>query len=571
VLPSSSTENREVKTMDKKVHPYIPTLLGLLNEGTISRRDFLRKSTLLGLSASAAYAMAGVALPISAAHAEDMPKGGNLRIGMRCMEIKDPHVADFAEKSNVIRQVCEYLTFTDRNNITHPYLLEKWDVSDDLKSWTLHVRKDVKWRKGRPLTADDVIWNLKRVCDPQIGSSMIGLLTGYLVEDYETGEKDDKGNPKKSSRLWSDKAIEKVDDHTVRLNTSSPQIAVAEHLFHYPMFILDPEENGSFGAGANGTGPFEIVEYTVGKTAKYKARSDYWGEGPYLDTFEFIDLGDNPSAGIAAMASKQVDGLSEADAVQVNSMKAFTHVAVHKVETTQTIVARVHPEVDQFKDKRVRQAMRYAIDRDKIIQTVLLGAGTPAEDHHVAPSHPEYAALPKYGRDVDKAKKLLADAGFPDGFEYDMVTRPDPIWELNTAQALAEQFKDVGIRVNIKSLPSSQYWEVWTDAPFSLTAWGHRPLAIMTLGLAYRSNAPWNESHFSNAEFDKLLTQAEGILDPKERSQVMAKIEAIMQDEGPIVQPFWRVFSTVMDKKVKGFELHPSQYIFAHSYAVAAA
>jgi peptide/nickel transport system substrate-binding protein len=557
--------------VDTKPHSYIPTLLGQLNEGTISRRDFLRKATLLGLSASAAYAMGGIAEPISAARAEDMPKGGNLRIGMRCMEIKDPHSVDFTEKANVIRQVCEYLTFTDRHNITHPYLLEKWDVSDDLKTWTLHVRKDVKWRKGRALTADDVIWNLKRVCDPKVGSSMLGLLTGYLVEDYETGEKDDKGNPKKSSRLWSDKAIEKVDDHTVRLNTSSPQIAVAEHLFHYPMFILDPEEKGAFGAGANGTGPFEIVEYTVGKTAKYKARSDYWGDGPYLDTFEFVDLGDNPSAGIAAMASKQVDGLSEADAVQVNSMKAFPHVAVHKVETTQTVVARVHPEVEQFKDKRVRQAMRHAIDRDKIIQTVLLGAGTPAEDHHVAPSHPEYAALPKYGRDVEKAKKLLADAGFPDGFEYDMVTRPDPIWELNTAQALAEQFKDIGIKVNIKSLPSSQYWEVWTDAPFSLTGWGHRPLAIMTLGLAYRSNAPWNESHFSNAEFDKLLTQAEGILDPKERSKVMAKIEAIMQDEGPIVQPFWRVFSTVMDKKVKGFELHPSQYIFAHNYAIAAA
>lgn len=561
---------REVKTVDKTTHPYIPKLLGQLEEGTISRRDFLRKSTLLGLSASAAYALAGIAGPIGAARADAMPKGGNLRIGMRCMEIKDPHVADFAEKSNVIRQVCEYLTLTDRNNITHPYLLEKWEVSEDLKSWTLYVRKDVKWRKGRPLTADDVIWNLKRVCDPSIGSSMLGLFTGYLVEEYETGEKDDKGNPKKSSRLWSDKAIEKIDDHTVRLNTASPQIAVAEHLFHYPMFIIDPEENGIFGAGANGTGPFEIVEYTVGKGAKYKARSDYWGEGPYLDTFEFIDLGDNPSAGIAAMASKQVDGLSEADAVQANSMKAFPHVEVHKVETTQTIVARMHP-VDQFKDKRVRQAMRHAIDRDKIIQTVLLSAGTPAEDHHVAPSHPEYAALPKYGRDIDKAKQLLADAGYPDGFEYDMVTRPDPIWELNTAQALAEQFKDIGIKINIKSLPSAQYWEVWTEVPFSLTAWGHRPLAIMTLGLAYRSNAAWNELRFSNAEFDKLLTEAEGILDPKERSKVMAKIEAIMQDEGPIVQPYWRVFSTVMDKKVKGFELHPSQYIFAHRYAVAAA
>jgi peptide/nickel transport system substrate-binding protein len=230
----------------------------------------------------------------------------------------------------------------------------------------------------------------------------------------------------------------------------------------------------------------------------------------------------------------------------------------------------MHPDTDQFKDKRVRQAMRYAIDREKVIETSLLGAGTPAEDHHVSPTHPEYAALPKYPRDIEKAKALLAEAGFPNGFETEIVTRPDPIWELNTAQVLAEQFKDIGVTVNIKSLPSAQYWEVWTKVPFGLTAWGHRPLAVMTLSLAYRTNAAWNESNWSNPEFDQLLTEAEGILDPKKRSLVMAKIEAIMQDDGPIVQPFWRIFSTVMDKKVKGFDLHPSQYIFAHQYAVQA-
>lgn len=557
--------------MEKTPHPYVPTLVMDLKSGAVSRRDFLRKTTLLGVSATAAYALAGMSMPLGMALADEMPKGGNLRVGMRCMEIKDPHLADFAEKSNVIRQVCEYLTLTDRDNITHPYLLEKWEASDDLKTWTLYIRKDAKWRKGgKPLSADDVIWNLKRVADPAIGSSMLGLFTGYLVQEFDTGEKDDKGNAKKSSKLWADNAIEKVDDFTVRLNCFAPQIAVPEHLFHYPMFILDPADNGAFGPEANGTGPFEMVEYTVGKGAKYKARTDYWGTGPFLDTFEYVDLGDNAGAGIAAMASKQVDGLSEADAVQISAMQAFPHVAVYKVETTQTIVARMHPEVEQFKDKRVRQAMRFAIDRDKVIQTVLLGAGTPAEDHHVAPSHPEYAALPKYGRDIDKAKKLLTEAGYPDGFEIDMVTRPDPIWELNTAQVIAEQFKDIGIKINIKSLPSAQYWEVWTSAPFSLTAWGHRPLAVMTLSLAYRSNAAWNESHYANPEFDALLNQANGILDPKERSKVMAKIEAIMQDDGPIVQPFWRVFSTVMDKKVLGFELHPSQYIFAHQYAVSA-
>ncbi|WP_284315677.1 ABC transporter substrate-binding protein [Labrys miyagiensis] len=557
--------------MTKNPHSYIPTLVGELRGGEVSRRQFLRTATLLGLSAVLAYEAVGEIDPIGTAHAEEMPKGGNLRIGMRCMEIKSPHLADFAERSNVIRQVCEYLTFTGRDNITRPYLLEKWEVSDDLKTWTLHIRKDVKWHSGRPLTADDVVWNLKRVSDPAVGSSVLGLFTGYLVEEYDTGEKDKDGKPKKSSRLWSDKAIEKVDDHTVRLNAFAPQIAVPEHLFHYPMFIIDPAENGVFGPGSNGTGPFELVEFTVGKSAKYKARTDYWGSGPYLDTFEFVDLGDNPGAQIAAMASRQVDGLSEADAVQINAMKNFPHVAVHKVDTTQTAVARMHPDQKPFNDKRVRQALRLAVDHDKVIQTVLLGAGTSAEDHHVSPTHPEYAALPKYGKDVDKAKKLLADAGYPDGFEIDMVTRPDPIWELNTVQVLAEQFKDIGVRINIKSLPSAQYWDVWTSVPFSLTAWGHRPLGIMTLSLAYRSNAAWNESNYSNPEFDKLLIEAEGILDPKQRSLVMAKIEALMQDDGPIVQPFWRIFSTVMDKKVTGFKLHPSQYIFANEYAVAAA
>ena len=136
--------------MDKITHPYVPTLLDQLAGGKIGRREFLRKSTLLGLSAASAYAMAGLADPFARARAEDKPKGGGLRIGMRCMEIKDPHLADFAERSNVIRQVCEYLTLTDKNNITRPYLLEKWEVSDDLKTWTLYVRKDVKWHKRPP-------------------------------------------------------------------------------------------------------------------------------------------------------------------------------------------------------------------------------------------------------------------------------------------------------------------------------------------------------------------------------------------------------------------------------------
>jgi peptide/nickel transport system substrate-binding protein len=175
-----------------------------------------------------------------------VPKGGNLRIGMRCMEIKDPHLADFAEKSNVIRQVCEYLTFTDRHNITHPYLLEKWEVSDDLKTWTLHVRQGREVAQAAPLNADDVVWNLKRVCDPAIGSSMLGYSPVTSWKSTRPARKDDKGNPKKSSRLWSDKAIEKVDDSTVRLNASLPR-SRRRASFPLPMFILDRSRTARSG------------------------------------------------------------------------------------------------------------------------------------------------------------------------------------------------------------------------------------------------------------------------------------------------------------------------------------
>lgn len=552
-------------------HAKIPQLIEELKWGRVDRRDFLRFATLLGLSATAAYAIAGGSDPlVGVARAQDMPKGGTVRIGMRCQEIKNPHASDFVERTNVIRQVCEYLTKTGQDNITRPYLLEKWTASDDLKTWTLTLRQGIKWHDGRPLTADDVVWNLKRVSDPANGSSVLGLFTGYLVQEYDTGEKDKDGKAKMSSRLWADNAIEKIDDLTVRLNAFAPQIGVPEHLFHYPMFILDPKEAGTFGVGSNGTGPFELTEYTVGKSGKLTARQDYWGDGPFIDTLEFADLGDNPSAAISAVASKQVDGLHEADAIQINAMKGFEHVTVYDAVTAQTGVARMRQDQKPWGDKRVRQAMKLACDRPKTISASLLGRGVAAEDHHVAPIHPEYAKLPPVERNVEMAKKLLAEAGFPDGFDTEIVTRPDPAWEFNAVQALVEQFREIGVRATIKALPGAQYWDVWDKAPFSYTGWGHRPLGVMVLALAYRTGAVWNESGYSNSELDTLLTEAEGTLDVEKRRAIMAKIETILQEDGPIVQPFWRTTSTVMDKRIKGFQQHPSQYIFGNELAITA-
>jgi len=555
-------------------HALVPTLKRQLAERQIGRREFVRYATLLGMAAPAAYAVAsritGEPLVSPVAAQGSLPKGGTLRLAMRCQDLKSPHTYSWVESSNSARQVVDYLTVTGVDNITRPGLIEKWEPSPDLKTWTLRVRKSVKWHNGRQFTADDVVWNIKRVLDPKTGSSVLGLMKGFLLEDYETGEKDDKGNPKKSSRLWDANAIQKVDDFTVKLNGKTAQLAVPEQLFHYPFLILDPAENGEFKVGSNGTGAFTLVENEVGRRQVLKARKQpYWGGGPYLDQLEFIDLGDDPAASVAALASKQVDGLYGADIVQLEALQKIPHVQMYQVTTAYTATARMQP-VKPFDDKRVRQAMRYAIDSNAVLQIAHRGLGQPGEHHHVSPVHPEYAKLPALPHDVARAKKLLAEAGYPNGIDVEIACKPYPAWELLAVQTMVEQWKEAGIRVKINVMPSTQYWEVWTKVPFGFTTWAHRPLGIMSLALAYRSGGSWNESKYSNPEFDKLLTQAEGTLDVSSRREIMARLESILQDDGPIVQPVWRAIFTFHDKRVQGFKPHPTLYIFANQLAIQA-
>ena len=553
-------------------HVLIPTLKRQLVDRQIDRREFLRYAALLGMSVPVADAfvrkVTGQSL-VAPAVAQSLPKGGTLRLGMRCQDLKSPHTYSWIESANTARQVLDYLAVTGVDNVTRPGLLEKWEASPDLKTWTLRLRRNVKWHNGRQFTADDVVWNLKRVLDPKTGSSTVGLMKGFLLEEFETGDKDDKGNAKKSVRLWDANAIQKVDAYTVRLNGKTAQLAVPEQLFHYPLLIMDPAENGEFKVGSNGTGAFTLVESEVGRRNVLKARKEpYWGGGPYLDELQFIDLGDDPAAAVAALAGKQVDGLYAADIVQLDALQKIPHVQMYQVATAYTATARVQP-VKPFDDKRVRQALRYAIDSNTILQIAHKGLGQAGEHHHVSPVHPEYAKLPAFPRDVAKAKRLLAEAGYPGGIDVEIACKPSPPWELIAVQAMVEQWKEAGIRVKMNVMPSTQYWEVWTKTPFGFTTWAHRPLGVMSLALAYRTGVPWNESKYSNPEFDRLLTLAEGTIDVVARREIMGQLERILQDDGPIVQPVWRAVFTFHDKRVQGFKAHPALYIFAHQLAIS--
>lgn len=548
-------------------HSAIPKLHEEMENGRLQRREFLRMATLLGMGAGAAYVAAGLPAPAAAQGA--LPKGGRLRIGMRVHEVKDPMTVAWVEASNLARQTNDFLVRTDQDNVTRPLLVKAWETSPDLKVWTLNIDPAAKWRSGRPFLAADAAWNIKRALDPKTGSSILGLMKSYMVTETPTGETKD-GKPVMKSELWDANAIEIVNERTLRLNLKVPQLAVPEHLFHYPFAMLDPEQNGMFGVGMNGTGPFEMTAYEPGRRATMKGRADYWRGAPHLETLEFIDLGNDSGALIAALASKQVDGLYEVDIAQLDAIKALPSVTMYPATTSQTGVARGRVTEKPFNDKRVRMALKLAIDSQKVADIVFRGNAAAAEHTHVASIYPDYHPIPPFKQDIAKAKALLAEAGYPNGVDVEIACKNQPAWESAVTTVMAEMWKEAGIRAKINVMPASAYWDVWMKIPFGFTTWTHRPLSVMTLGLAYRTGGAFNESGYSNPEFDALLTQAEGTLDVDKRREIMGKIEVIMQEDGPIVQPLWRNVQTAYDKRVHGFKMHPSQYIFAEQIAVGA-
>ena len=528
-------------------------------EGHASRREFLRFATLLGMSASAAYAFVAKVENLqfvpTVAKAAKLPQGGTLKIAMRCPKVSSPHTFSWIFDSNIFRQVGDYLTQTGQDGVTRPALL-KWKSSKDLKTWTFKVR-NVNWHDGRKFTSDDAIWNIKRVLDPKTGSSVLGLMKSYMFNAEGTG-------------IWDANAIEKVDDLTFRLNLRIPQVTLPEHLFHYPFGILDPKEGGKFGAGSNGTGAFQLKEYDVNRRAVLEAnKGDYWGGNPNLERIEFVDFGDNHTAVARAMESKQVDGIYLGQIEQHELYKGMSHATIYPVESGATGVARVQVDRPEFKDPRVRKAMRLAIDSDAI-RKIAYPIGEEAQHHHVSPAFRDHSPLPRFTRDVAAAKKLLAEAGYPKGIDMEITIKPDPSWEVKAVEGLANQWRDAGIRVKIKQLPSSKFWGVWDKVPFGFTEWAHRPYGSMIMNLAYRSGVPWNESHYDNAEFDKILNQVDSTPSIRKRRKLMGKLEKIMQEDGPIVQPLWRQLFMVYDKKVLGFVPHPTQYIFGNELALKA-
>ena len=544
------------------IHPYVPELQDLHRQGRITRREFLRLATLLGVSVAGGEALAActpppaapappAAAPAAAPKATEAPastikRGGELRFANAVRKLNDPATGIFTEY-NIWWFVAEYLTVTGADNLTRPWLLEKWDASPDLKTWTLSVRKGIKFNHGPELTADDVIWNFKRWLDPATKSSMLGLMSGYL----------------------SPNDIEKVDQYTIKLNLKKPQIGVPEHLFHNPAAILAKDFGGDWVKQPMGTGMYTLAEYNVDERAVLKRRDGYWRNGadgkalPYLDSVRILFLGDDPAPSVAALLAGDIDAMFLNPAL-LDAIKGNPNINVLSQTSSFTHVFRMRADKKPFDNVKVRQAIKLCQDRAKMLEMTQRGYGAIGEDHHVAPIHPEYTpTTPPPARDVEKAKALVKEAGYANGLNIKLnAINSEP--NITLAQLLKEQCAPAGINIELAMEPSNMYWDHWMDVDFGITSWTHRALAVMTLGLAYRTGVEWNETHWSNKEFDALLDQAEATLDLEARKKLVAKIQKIMQDEGPVAIPRWNAQIVGANKKVKGLTVAPHDHMMGY-------
>jgi peptide/nickel transport system substrate-binding protein len=203
---------------------------------------------------------------------------------------------------------------------------------------------------------------------------------------------------------------------------------------------------------------------------------------------------------------------------------------------------------------RVRRAAQLAVDNAVVLELGLNNKGKPAENHHVSPIHIEYADVGPHVRNVEEAKKLLAEAGKSD-HEYELISLDDD-WQKSTADAIAGQMRDAGLKVNRKVIPAATFWNDWTKYPFSCTEWLRRPLGVQVLALAYKSGVPWNESGYSDPEFDALLEKALATPDTEARRAIMAEVEKTLRNSGVIIQPYWRSVYRTYRNGVHGCEQH---------------
>jgi peptide/nickel transport system substrate-binding protein len=439
-----------------------------------------------------------------------------------------------------------------------PALALSWQANAKGDVWTFKLRQNVKFHDGRPLTAKDVAATFDRLADPASGSAALSLFKGVLS----------KGGARA------------IDDNAVAFHLDAPNGNFPYYVSsdNYNAVILPASFAGGYEKTFIGTGPFKLERYQPKVGASFVRNPDYWGEKALPERVQFSFYADQ-QAQILALQGRQADLMGD---FTVQGGSAILNNAAFEIGAVRSSAHRqIHMRCDQapFNDKRVRQALALALDRDRLVKGLFRGRASVGNDHPFAPvfasSDP---SVPQRRIDIARAKQLLAQAGHPNGIESTLTLTTEKFMEIpDLAVVVQNAAKEIGMRLQLKVESQSLYYgsgtfgkSDWLDSPLGITDYGHRGVPNVFLNAPLTSNGAWNAAHFKNANYDKLVAAYVGALDVGSQKKLAGQIERLLLDETPVVIPYFFDMLVAIRKPLKGIRFTAISQIYLDRATLAA-
>ncbi len=514
--------------MDEVAH----RLLGDVLAGRMTRRELIVRATVLGLSMSSIGALLAACAPASSTGPTTAsPKpGGVLRVGLSggsSSDTLDPHMGLTYLDTARANQIYQPLLQLNAGAQTEMVLAEDISPHGSTSEWTIKLRKGITFHDGKPLTADDVIFTFQRILNPKApltGATPLGPI------DVQN--------------------LKKMDDLTVLVPMTSAFGSFIDQLsYWYYLYIVpvgfDPKK-------PNGTGPFKYQSFTAGQQSIFVKNTSYWKTGlPYVDSVQITDFADNASLQNALVAN-QVDAAGALEGAQLKVLA--TNANVKTVASHTGSITPFTMRVDQapFNDVRVRQAFRFLVNRAQLITAALDGYGSVGADVS-SPYDPAYDTSLVREQDIAQAKSLLQAAGKSD-LTVELVTSPASTGMVQMSTVLAQQAKQAGVTVNLKTVdPSTFFGPNYLHWPFSQDFYNYSPY-LAQVAQSFLPTSPFNETHWSDSNYASLYKQANATLDAATRKDIEHQMQQIDFTQGGYIIPAFLDALDAYSSKLTGYQ-----------------
>lgn len=494
--------------------------------GKLGRRDFMRFAVAAGMTVPLASG-----LWTSEVAAATPKRGGKFRLGVHdgnTSDSFDPGTFQSVGMIQLAHTHRSFLTEITPENGLGPDIADSWSASPDARVWTFELNKNASFHSGKKFTSKDAIASL----------------------NFHRGE---KSTSAAKSLLASVVDIKADGDYTIVIELDQGSADLPWFMTDYHLVMCPANDDGTIDwQSMDGTGPYKIVNDNRGISTNMVRHEGWHREGAYFDEVEHLILND-PNARQTALITGDVDAITSVDLKTMALMSRNPNIVVENVASGSAITLPMFCDVDPFTDVNVRLALKYSVNRDELVEKIMFGTATVADDYHVSPGMP-YAPtdIPQRPYDPDKAKFHLKKAGMS-SLSVDL-SAADSILPgaVDMCVLYSEHAKKAGIDINVVREANDGYWsDVWLKKPWVFVKWGARPTPDQMFTLAYKDDAAWNESHWQNKRFNELLLMAKAELDDVKRAEMYREMCLLARDDGGTVIPFFANFVYARNKKVQ--------------------